>query len=86
QAKKDISQQESIAQKLANLRAQSDLTTESIEKRRIQEAGLRAEQSLGSAATQQQLAEARALGEANEKAAISIQKRKEAEQGQKYAK
>lgn len=86
QAKKDISQQESIAQKLANLRAQSDLTTESIEKRRIQEAGLRAEQSLGSAATQQQLAEARALGEANEKAAISIQKRKEAEQGRKYAK
>lgn len=86
QAKKDISQQESIAQKLANLRAQSDLTTESIEKRRIQEAGLRAEQSLGSAATQQQLAQARALGEANEKAAISIQKRKEAEQGQKYAK
>ena len=86
QAKKDISQQESIAQKLANLRAQSDLTTESVEKRRIQEAGLRAEQSLGSAATQQQLAEARALGEANEKAAISIQKRKEAEQGQKYAK
>ena len=86
QAKKDISQQESIAQKLANLRAQSDLTTESIEKRRIQEAGLRAEQSLGGAATQQQLAEARALGEANEKAAISIQKRKEAEQGQKYAK
>lgn len=86
QAKKDVSQQESIAQKLDNLRAQSDLTTESIEKRRIQEAGLRAEQSLGSAATQQQLAEARALGEANEKAAISIQKRKEAEQGQKYAK
>ncbi|MCB7504495.1 hypothetical protein [Enterobacter roggenkampii] len=86
QAKKDISQQESIAQKLANLHAQSDLTTESIEKRRIQEAGLRAEQSLGSAATQQQLAEARAIGEANEKAAISIQKRKEAEQGQKYAK
>jgi hypothetical protein len=30
--------------------------------------------------------EARALGEANERAAISIQKRKEAEQGQKYAK
>ncbi|WP_039025421.1 tape measure protein [Enterobacter roggenkampii] len=86
EGKTSASQAESISQKLANLRAQSDLTTESIEKRRIQEAGLRAEQSLGSAATQQQLAEARALGEANEKAAISIQKRKEAEQGQKYAK
>ncbi len=86
EGKTSATQAESIAQKLANLRAQSDLTTESIEKRRIQEAGLRAEQSLGSAATQQQLAEARALGEANEKAAISIQKRKEAEQGQKYAK
>lgn len=74
---------ESIAQKLANLRAQSDLTTESIEKRRIEEAGLRAQQSLGSSATQQQMAEAKALGEANEKAAISIQKRKEADQGYK---
>lgn len=74
---------ESIAQKLANLRAQSDLTTESIEKRRIEEAGLRAQQSLGNSATQQQMAEAKALGEANEKAAISIQKRKEADQGYK---
>lgn len=86
EAKKLANQQETVAQKLDNLRQQSDLTTESVEKRRIQEAGLRAEQSLGSAATQQQLAEARALGEANEKAAISILKRKEAEQGQKYAK
>ncbi len=72
---------ESIAKKLANLRAASDLTTESIEKRRIEEAGLRAQQSLGSSATQQQMEEAKALGEANEKAAISIQKRKEASQG-----
>ncbi|EOX6879477.1 tape measure protein, partial [Enterobacter roggenkampii] len=86
QGKKSASSAESVAQKLDKLRAQSDLTTESIEKRRIQEAGLRAEQSLGSAATQQQLDEAKALGEANERAAISIQKRKEAEQGQKYAK
>jgi hypothetical protein len=75
--------EESIAQKLANLRAASDLTTESLEKRRIEEAGLRAEQSLGNKASQQQLAEAKALGEANEKAAISIQRRKEAEQGYK---
>lgn len=86
EAKKSAAAAESIAQKLDKLRAQSDLTTESVEKRRIQEAGLRAEQSLGSSATQQQLAEAKALGEANERAAISIQKRKEAEQGQKYAK
>ncbi|HHZ8608211.1 TPA: phage tail length tape measure family protein [Klebsiella pneumoniae] len=86
EAKKIASQQESAAQKLDKLRAAQDLTTESVEKRRIQEAGLRAEQSLGSGATQKQLEEARALGEANERAAISIQKRKEAEQGQKYAK
>lgn len=86
QGKRDASQAESIAQKLDKLRQQSDLTTESIEKRRIQEAGLNAQQSLGSAATKQQLAEAKALGEANEKAAISLQKRKEAEQGQKFAK
>lgn len=85
-AKSSANAEESITKKLDNLRAASDLTTESIEKRRIEEAGLRAQQSLGSQATQQQLAEAKALGEANEKAAISIQKRKEAEQGQKFAK
>lgn len=79
------SQAESVTQKLDKLRAQSDLTTESIEKRRIESAGLHAQESLGSAATQQQLAEAKALGEANEKVAISMQKRKEAEQGQKFA-
>lgn len=82
-AKSSASAEESITKKLENLRAASDLTTESIEKRRIEEAGLRAQQSLGSAATQQQLSEAKSLGEANERAAISIQKRKEAEQGYK---
>ncbi|EPT6987788.1 tail protein (tape measure) [Cronobacter turicensis] len=82
-AKSSANAEESITKKLQNLRAASDLTTESIEKRRIEEAGLRAEQSLGNKASQQQLAEAKALGEANEKAAISIQRRKEAEQGYK---
>lgn len=86
QDKRSASAAESVAQKLDKLRAAQNLSTESVEKRRIQEAGLRAEQSLGSTATQKQLDEARALGEANERAAISIQKRKEAEQGQKYAK
>ncbi len=86
QDKRLASAAESVAQKLDKLRAAQNLSTESVEKRRIQEAGLRAEQSLGSTATQKQLDEARALGEANERAAISIQKRKEAEQGQKYAK
>ncbi|HBQ7311624.1 TPA: tape measure protein [Klebsiella pneumoniae] len=85
QDKRSASDAESVAQKLDKLRAAQNLSTESVEKRRIQEAGLRAEQSLGSTATQKQLDEARALGEANERAAISIQKRKEAEQGQKYA-
>ncbi|WP_393950089.1 coiled-coil domain-containing protein [Kluyvera intermedia] len=82
-AKSSANAEESITKKLQNLRAASDLTTESIEKRRIEEAGLRAQQSLGSSATQQQMAEAKSLGEANEKAAISIQKRKEADQGYK---
>lgn len=86
QDKRSATAAESVAQKLDKLRAAQDLSTESAEKRRIQEAGLRAEQSLGSGATQKQLNEARALGEANERAALSIQKRKEAEQGQKYAK
>lgn len=72
--------EESIAQKIAKLRAESDLTTESIEKRRIQEARLRAQQSLGGSATKQQIEEAKAIGEANEKAAIAMQKRKEAGQ------
>ena len=86
QDKRSASAADSVAQKLDKLRAAQNLSTESVEKRRIQEAGLRAEKSLGSGATQKQLEEARALGEANERAAISIQKRKEAEQGQKYAK
>ncbi|MCF6660712.1 tape measure protein [Raoultella ornithinolytica] len=85
EAKKLAAQQESVTQKLDKLRAAQDLSTESVEKRRIQEAGLRAEQSLGSAATQKQLDEARALGQANEQAAISIQKRAQAEQANKAA-
>lgn len=79
-AKKLVTQQETAAQKLEKLRAAQDLTTESVEKRRIQEAGLRAEQSLGSGANKKQLDEARAIGEANEKVAIAMQKRKEASQ------
>lgn len=79
-SKRAAAAEESIAQKIAKLRAESDLTTESIEKRRIQEAGLRAQQSLGSSATKQQIEEAKAIGEANEKAAIAMQKRKEASQ------
>lgn len=85
EAKKLAAQQESVTQKLDKLRAAQDLSTETVEKRRIQEAGLRAEQSLGSAATQKQLDEARALGEANERAALSIQKRAQAEQANKAA-
>ncbi|HDS7794599.1 TPA: tape measure protein [Raoultella ornithinolytica] len=85
QDKRSASAAESVAQKLDKLRTAQDLSTESVEKRRIQEAGLRAEQSLGSAATQKQLDEARALGEANERAALSIQKRAEAEQATKAA-
>ncbi|MCB3390704.1 tape measure protein [Klebsiella quasipneumoniae] len=85
QDKRSASAAESVAQKLDKLRTAQDLSTESVEKRRIQEAGLRAEQSLGSAATQKQLDEARALGEANERAALSIQKRAQAEQANKAA-
>lgn len=85
QDKRSASASESVAQKLDKLRTAQDLSTESVEKRRIQEAGMRAEQSLGSAATQKQLDEARALGEANERAALSIQKRAEAEQATKAA-
>lgn len=85
QDKRSAASAESVAQKLDKLRSAQDLSTESVEKRRIQEAGLRAEQSLGSSATQKQLDEARALGEANEIAALSIQKRAQAEQATKAA-
>lgn len=85
QDKRSATAAESVAEKLDKLRSAQDLSTESVEKRRIQEAGLRAEQSLGSAATQKQLDEARALGEANERAALSIQKRAQAEQANKAA-
>lgn len=84
-AKKSAAQAESVASKLAKLRRESDLTTESVEKRRIEEAGLRASESLGSAASAAQIEEARKIGEANEIAALSIQKRAEAEQANKGA-
>ncbi|MBO2029217.1 hypothetical protein J4734_09605 [Klebsiella pneumoniae] len=79
QDKRSASAAESVAQKLDKLRAAQNLSTESVEKRRIQEAGLR------SGATQKQR-RGEGVRRSNERGGISIQKRKEAEQGQKYAK
>lgn len=56
QAKKDISQQESIAQKLANLKQQSELAASSTQELSREQAVLVAQQSLGKAATQEQIA------------------------------
>ena len=58
EAKKLGSQQESVAQKLANLRQQSELAASSTQELSREQAILRAQQSLGSAATQAQIQEA----------------------------
>lgn len=59
QYKKGASQAESIAQKLANLKQQSELAADSTNKLSREQAMLNAEQSLGKGATQAQIAEAR---------------------------
>ncbi|ROU10813.1 tail protein (tape measure) [Kluyvera ascorbata] len=59
QHKKGASQAESIAQKLANLKQQSELAADSTNKLSREQAMLNAEQSLGKGATQAQIAEAR---------------------------
>lgn len=55
QAKKDVSQQESIVQKLASLKQQSELAAESTSELSREQAILTAQQSLGAAATQKDL-------------------------------
>lgn len=55
QAKKDVSQQESIAQKLANLKQQAELAAGSTQQLSREQAILTAQQSLGAAATQKDL-------------------------------
>lgn len=55
QAKKDVSQQESIAQKLANLKQQSELAAGSTQELSREQAILTAQQSLGKGATQDQI-------------------------------
>lgn len=57
--KKGASQTDSIAQKLANLKQQSELAADSTNKLSREQAMLNAEQSLGKGATQSQIAEAR---------------------------
>ena len=58
EAKKLAAQQESVAQKLANLKQQSELAAGSTQELSREQAVLQAQQSLGSAATQAQIQEA----------------------------
>lgn len=58
EAKKLANQQESVAQKLANLKQQSELAAGSTQELSREQAILRAQQSLGSAATKSQIQEA----------------------------
>lgn len=58
EAKKLATQQESVAQKLANLKQQSELAADSTQELSREQAILRAQQSLGKSATQAQIQEA----------------------------
>ena len=84
QAKKDVSQQESIAQKLESLKQQSELAAESTSELSREQAMLRAEQSLGSAASQAQIKEAREYAARTWDVANALKMRQQAEQASRF--
>lgn len=77
--KKGASQADYIAQKLANLKQQSELAADSTNKLSREQAMLNAEQSLGKGATQSQIAEARQYAAAKWDAANAIKAQAAAE-------
>lgn len=78
------SQAESIAQKLASLKQQSELAAESTSELSREQAMLRAEQSLGSAATQAQIKEAREYAARTWDVANALKMRQQAEQASRF--
>ena len=84
QGKKSASSAESIAQKLANLKQQSELAAESTGELSREQAMLRAEQSLGSAATQAQIKEAREYAARTWDVANALKMRQQAEQASRF--
>lgn len=84
QGKKSASATESIAQKLANLKQQSELAAESTSELSREQAMLRAEQSLGSAASQAQIKEAREYAARTWDVANALKMRQQAEQASRF--
>ncbi|MEF7269042.1 tape measure protein [Escherichia coli] len=84
EGKTSASQAESIAQKLANLKQQSELAAASTNELSREQAMLRAEQSLGSAATQAQIKEAREYAARTWDVANALKMRQQAEQASRF--
>lgn len=83
-ANKLASQQETVAQKLANLKQQSELAAASTNELSREQAMLRAEQSLGSAASQSQIKEAREYAARTWDVANALKMRQQAEQASRF--
>ena len=84
EGKTSASQAESIAQKLANLKQQSELAAASTNELSREQTMLRAEQSLGSAATQSQIKEAREYAARTWDVANALKMRQQAEQASRF--
>lgn len=84
EASKYANQQEAIAQKLANLKQQSELAAGSTNELSREQALLRAEQSLGSSATQAQIKEAREYAAKTWDVTNALKMRQQAEQASRF--
>jgi len=84
EANKLATQQETVAQKLASLKRQSELAAGSTNELSREQALLRAEQSLGSAATQAQIKEAREYAAKTWDVTNALKMRQQAEQASRF--
>ncbi len=84
EGKTSASQAESIAQKLASLKQQSELAAESTSELSREQVMLRAEQSLGSSATQDQIREAREYAAKTWDVTNALKMRQQAEQASRF--
>lgn len=85
QAKRSATSSESVAQKLAKLKEQSDLAAESTQELTREKAILRAQESLGKSATEEQIRLAGEYGAKIFDTAKAVRDLAQAEQGRKYA-
>ena len=84
QGKKSASSAETVAQKLASLKQQSELAAESTSELSREQVMLRAEQSLGSSATQDQIREAREYAAKTWDVTNALKMRQQAEQASRF--